>query len=268
MTKLIPVLTTQSGSCLTAKNWQEAGVTRVSYELSSLLFKPGLDYLKTLPSMDAYFPWKGEWVLNASTLSPNAEGVYVLRSTSDGSRVTCSREDIVALILQLKPQYAILPKGFHHVGDDVYCQLSETTRLFAPAIDVAQYSRQTVQGLYYEGDVIEEIRRYQLDYPQAQHYVANITDLSLIRLIYDLGVQYIESDYLASEASAGRVLSSDDWIDLKNPDYAMQFEVVDSGCSCPTCMQNLTRAYLHHLLEHTPLLCQRMLIQHNVGFVA
>lgn len=296
---VIPILTTPAGSCLTVKNWQEAGVTCVSYELAALLLKPGLAYLKTLPHMVSYFPWEGEWVLNVSTLKANSEGIYVLRSPFDGSRITCSLDDIVDLLLQLKPTHAILPQGFHRVSGERYRQMLLTTMLFIPVTEAKHYPRELVTGLYYAGDSIEDvlgsIQTYQLEYPQVQHYVADRADLLLGRVynsfsrptfrglsagvhwenlncksaiidrIVELGVKYIESDFFASEACDGRVSSSEGMIDLKNPEYALQFDVIESGCICPTCAQHFTRAYLHHLLEHTPLLCQRMLIQHNFG---
>lgn len=265
---IIPVLTTPSGSCLTTKNWQETGVTRVSYELSALLLKPGLDYLKTLSSMANYYPWGGEWVLNASTLKANSEGIFVLRSPFDGARVTCTREDIVTLIMQLEPQYAILPKGFHVVSENCYQEMSQNTQLFIPVSEVANYPYTLIQGLYYAGgpldEVLADIRDHKRDYPHALHYV--LADIFSMRRIADLGVNFIESDDLAKEACVGRVIASEGIIDLTHKDYAMQFEVVDAKCTCPTCAQQFTRAYLHHLLEHTPLLCQRMLIQHNVAF--
>ena len=44
-------------------------------------------------------------------------------------------------------------------------------------------------------------------------------------------------------------------------------EVEESeNCSCETCSQGFTRAYFHHLLQHTPLLAQRFLVIHNVFF--
>ncbi len=55
-------------------------------------------------------------------------------------------------------------------------------------------------------------------------------------------------------------------IDLRLSSERMNFNVLDPNCSCPTCTQKLTRAYLHHLLQHTPLLCQRFLILHNIQF--
>ena len=48
----------------------------------------------------------------------------------------------------------------------------------------------------------------------------------------------------------------------------MQFETIDPECTCPTCSQQFTKAYLHHLLQQTPLLCHRLLIQHNVFWMA
>jgi queuine tRNA-ribosyltransferase len=50
-------------------------------------------------------------------------------------------------------------------------------------------------------------------------------------------------------------------------DKAMLFMGLDGMCSCPTCLAGFTWAYLHHLLASTPGLCQRLLIQHNVGYV-
>lgn len=51
---------------------------------------------------------------------------------------------------------------------------------------------------------------------------------------------------------------------ILNPVYATDNQVLRPGCDCETCQAFLSRAYLHHLLEHTPLLAQRFLIVHNV----
>ena len=60
----VPVLTSLAGSCLTAANWQEAGVHRASFHLAALLMKPGYDLLKTLPNLAAYVAWDESLVLN------------------------------------------------------------------------------------------------------------------------------------------------------------------------------------------------------------
>ena len=97
----VPVLTSAAGSCLTAKNWSEAGVTLVSCHLSSLVIKPGLGYLKTLPNLASYIGWEGNFLLNASMPVRVSDGNYTLRSPYDGSLLTVSIENIVDFILQM-----------------------------------------------------------------------------------------------------------------------------------------------------------------------
>ena len=53
-------------------------------------------------------------------------------------------------------------------------------------------------------------------------------------------------------------------ISLLDSSMSHDFKLINPNCSCPTCSQGLTRAYLHYLFQSTPLLCQRYLIMHNV----
>jgi queuine tRNA-ribosyltransferase len=39
---------------------------------------------------------------------------------------------------------------------------------------------------------------------------------------------------------------------------------LSKNCDCDSCKQGFTRAYLHHLMTHTPLLAQRYIILHNM----
>lgn len=259
---LIPVINTPEGSCLTAKNWQESGVQRVSYHLSLLLVKPGLAYLKTLPDWQHYSGWEGDWVLNATLSSPKADGQYVFRSPFDGAKVYCAMADLVEVILHLKPQQAILPEGFEVTSDDIWHQLSTVSACYVPVDERDRYLNRPIDGLYYvienTKDIATTIAQHQDHYPDLDYYViSNATARSLIT------GGYIETNQPAKDACAGIVYSADGQIDLRDKAYATQFERIDSSCDCPTCKQGFTRAYLHHLLEHTPLLCQRFLIQHN-----
>ena len=260
--KMIPILTTPAGSCLTANNWQEAGVQCVSYYLSCLLIKPGLAYLKTLPEWKHYSGWDGDWVLNASMPAPNAKGQYVFRSPFDGAKVLCSTEDIVEVILHLKPQQIILSEGFDVTSDEDWHQLSTITRLFVPAQEQGRYLNRPIHGLYYNientQDIATMIGKHQANHPDLDYYVACRATQS--------SEANIESDQPAKDACSGIVYCSDGKIDLREKIYATQFERIDSACDCTTCEQQFTRAYLHHVLEHTPLLCQRFLIQHNIKF--
>lgn len=75
---------------------------------------------------------------------------------------------------------------------------------------------------------------------------------------------FIESNLPSEDGFAGILYTRQGNIDIGNTAMGMQFSSIDASCSCPTCRQNFTRAYLHHLLANTPLLAQRLLIMHNV----
>ena len=236
----VPVLTSAAGSCLTAKNWVEAGVTLVSCHLSSLVIKPGLPYLKTLPNLASYIGWEGSFLLNASMPARASEGTYALRSPYDGSLVTVSTQDIVDFILQMKPHYVLLPEGFHQIGLAALNKLLEITTAFIPMDDVSNYLPEWEHGTYY------------VDADGSCHLTSSN------------GEQFIESDVWASDACMGKMYCREAVINLQESMYSTQFDLIDPHCQCPTCQQKFTRAYLHHLLKNTPLLCQRLLVQHNM----
>ena len=72
------------------------------------------------------------------------------------------------------------------------------------------------------------------------------------------------SDRPARDALQGVVYNRDGALSLQDSNFALNFELIDADCACPTCQQAFTRAYLHHLLQSTPILCQRFLMMHNV----
>ncbi len=76
------------------------------------------------------------------------------------------------------------------------------------------------------------------------------------------------SDKPAEEAMQGLVYNTEGAFSITDPGMRLQFESLDTGCQCPTCKSGFTRAYLHHLFLHTPLLCQRLLVQHNISFTS
>ncbi len=201
----------------------------------------------------------------------SADGRYQFRSPFDGMRFSCSMTDIVDVILYLKPQCVLLPLGFYVEQNDVWQALSAITKIFVPDLDRNRYQNEWVYGIYYvcEGkqDVSHVIDYHQTTYSSLPAYLCCRSSFLLFdeRLREKIlqGSFFLESDQPASDACSGLVYSERGMIDLREKIYAMQFECIDPICQCPTCSQKLTRAYLHHLLEHTPLLCQRFLIQHN-----
>ena len=87
--------------------------------------------------------------------------------------------------------------------------------------------------------------------------------VSCMQALADCGVQYIVSNSPAQDAYQGQVYTQEGILSLTDESYRLDMNRIADACRCPTCEQQLTRAYLSHLFEHTPLLCQRFLIQHN-----
>lgn len=81
------------------------------------------------------------------------------------------------------------------------------------------------------------------------------------------GQHFFASDRPAQDAMQGIIYHKDGQYHLQDSEYAMDFELLDENCLCPSCQQSFTRAYLHHLLQSTPLLCQRFLLMHNVFYI-
>lgn len=262
----IPELSTQAGSCLTVENWEQVGVEMASFSLAALLMKPGIELLKTLPNLAAYVGWQKMLVLNASLPICDTAGVYLLRSTYDGSRRQYTTEELLALIIQLAPHLVILPKGFCRTDDTSWMSLPENILPFFPIDECPRYAEQRQYGVYVECDgvITETTHQSLLAHRDRPSYVRGDLSAVMLQDLVTLDVTYFESDKPANDACQGLVYYSGGIIDLQDASEALKFSVIDPLCECPTCKQQLTRAYLHHLYEHTPLLCQRFLIQHNV----
>ncbi len=268
---MIPILTTPAGSCLTGANWQEVGVNVASFYLTDLLMKPGYPFLKSFPNLADYVGWQGEWVLNASSLMMAADGLYTLRSHYDGSRSQYSLDEILDLIIALQPNIVILPEGISQQVHTRLASLPATIMPFVHATDLIQsLQRLKTCGVYIRYDKAasdHSILFKQLEkFKDTASYIMGDLNLPLMRDLMAHGATWVESDLPANDAYEGDVYSGDVTFSLKGSDYHAQFDVIDGKCKCPTCDQKFTKSYLHHLLEHTPLLCQRFLIQHNLYY--
>lgn len=258
----IPVLTTEAGRCLTMANWQEMSIDTVTYDLTSLLMKPGFELLSTLPDLATYTGWQGNVVLNAVMPEMDKERGYTLRSEYDGSRRRYTSDDILRLVTQLKPQIVLLPKGIHSEW-----QLLPNTIFPFFSLNDLPIKTNRLYGVYFIynaetpfSSLVEQIQNHS----SLPCYVGGELNLSMIRELAVMGVEYVSSDVPARDACEGIVYCSNGVFSIKENSQSLNFGVIDERCSCPICRQQLTRGYLHHLLEHTPLLCQRFLIQHNV----
>ena len=266
---MIPILTTPAGACLTAKNWDEVGVKTGSYHLASLLLKPGYDFMTSLPDLSAYTGWQKTVVLNASLPKPDGEGVYKLRSPYDGSYVRHTIDEILALITHLRPEMVIFPEGIMLQDPVAWKSLPDLVFPFFPLTDLPKQVESRPYGVCLDCNKFSsstELLRELDQYKHLPSYVTGDPGVSLMQEFMVGGVRFVESDVPAMDACLGKVYTDEGVISLGEVEYGQQFEVIDAKCQCPTCNQQFTRAYLHHLLAQTPLLCQRFLIQHNIYF--
>lgn len=262
LSRFIPVLTTEAGTCLTLANWQEAGATAVSYQLESLLVKPGLSFLKKLPNLRAYVGWQHTLILNALLPPINKHGVYKLRSPYDGSILSITKEEVAELIAQLQPDIAILP------ADLELSQISSLSQIInsfvPPKIGITESFG---WHLSYDPSMSLSMLQEQIETLQAKPiYLTGELDLQESTGLANYDSLTIESNLPAQNAFLGKVYCEGNILDLLNVEMTHQHALIDEACQCVVCQQKFTRAYFHHLIIQTPLLCQRLLIQHNVHY--
>jgi queuine tRNA-ribosyltransferase len=253
----IPLLTTEAGSCLTLANWQEVGITTVAYQLASLLLKPGERLLTSLPTLRSYCRWPGRIVLDARLKPANPHGVYSIRSPYDGGVVQINKKELFTLIGQLEPDLVLLPDDF-----DVYL-LSTLPKSILPLTQGAFFSKAHA-NCYWEAE--EDARNAILQQPEKFHsgfiFFVGEFNPDWAPMFKKCSI-LVETDKPAKLALAGQIYTDQGILNIHSKEMREQHGVIASDCGCPTCQQQFTRAYLHHLITQTPLLCQRFLIQHN-----
>ncbi|KTD43710.1 queuine tRNA-ribosyltransferase [Legionella quateirensis] len=263
----VPVVTTEAGSCLTSANWHEVNVKTVACYLDDLLLKPGADLLKKIDNLAAYLGWPGTVILNASRLLANKEGIFTLISPFDGARIKFNYSELFELVNNLKPDVFLVPKNAINDAPELWETLDNSIIPYIPINDLVNQACHKPHGVYFnfvDEHTNQSVTEYLSRWSHLPSYMSGKIPLNLIHSLRDLGVEYIESDEPALSAFQGTVYSGSDTVDLIDSSTELQFDVIDPDCDCPTCSQQLTKAYLHHLYLHTPLLCQRFLIQHNV----
>jgi len=265
---MIPVLTSLAGTCLTSQNWQDVGINMASFYLDELLMKPGFDLLNTLPDLSSYVAWSSYLVLNATLPKINSEGIYKINSHYDGRVISLSEDDLIKLIANLKPNMVILPSSISQEKLNLYSELLNNISIFLPAKNLLAATDKSY-GVYLTYDEKKSFKDLLQEIEQYKHlpcYVSGNLNLELMQELKRNNVQYIESNLVSADGYKGMLYTSQKDLEISDPVYAFAFEPIDENCDCPTCSQNLTKAYLHHLLANTPLLCQRFLIQHNIYF--
>lgn len=259
---MIPVLTTSTGHCLTAKNWLDAGIETASFHLAALLVRPGYPLLYHAGDLKSYTGWAGGSVLNAAFLPDKKNHGYSIRSPYDGRLLKVTLEDILNLVHKLKPDRVLMPYDIDCANTQVWKCLPIATMPFFASGDVA--GAQGLCGLYKTQLNAEHIN--ELKHVNALIYTFGHYGLDMIKQLKSIGIDHIESDNPALDGSQGRLYTHSGEINIREQQYADNFSIISAQCNCIVCQQGLTLAYLHHLLAKTPLLAQRFLIQHNAFY--
>lgn len=233
-TTFLPVLTSQAGSCLTLENWQQAGIRHGVYDLQALIIKPGLQVLREFKNLRHYTGWPGTIVLNARLKPDPKTCAYKIRSPYDGQMIKLSPAELLAFIEHLQPDYVIWPADM------------EPLRVQCSVLQVGQNSVDDHPMFYCLDD--ERLESEEMTSAQVES---------------DLPV-WLESDKPAADAIEGQIYQQQGVFNLLDLQYREAFVLLEDACRCVTCRAGYTRAYLHHLLQQTPLLAQRWLILHNV----
>ncbi|MCR9192115.1 MAG: queuine tRNA-ribosyltransferase family protein [Gammaproteobacteria bacterium] len=261
MTTFVPTITTPAGGCLTRDNWQALGIDMVSCALDSLLMKPGFEALSKVEDLKTYVGWDKDLVLDATMLRFDKEDRCTVQSTYDGARTQVTLEQFWALVQQLRPTLLLLPEV------ELIPEWSTDILPFFPVNQADALSGSQACGLYLSAEEWmtqqEKWKRLMLPlYLQDDKGMLSFIDLDHTATLY------YASEKPAADAYEGTVYQVQSTERILDDKFRLAFEPLDPNCACPTCLQKCTGAYLHHLLQHTPLLCQRLLILHNIYFFA
>lgn len=258
----IPLVSSMSGSALTAADWKKINLNTLAVEFETLLVKPGVKVLQTISSLKDYFGGPQQIILNAFSLKGDAEKI-VIRSPYDGQQLQFSFAALTTLINQLKPDGLILPR---HAYTKIQNELATDIPVFLPFDDlITVQAPEKCLGLYFDSSLsCDEIAQKRTQFPHVACYTSTSDcSLSTLKILKSFNIQYIESDQPAQDAVHGIIYTLNQQQTLLSSQYENQHEIINSTCLCEGCQQQLTYAYFHHLYQQTPGLCHRFLTQHN-----
>ncbi|KAF4649991.1 Queuine tRNA-ribosyltransferase catalytic subunit 1 [Perkinsus olseni] len=81
-----------------------------------------------------------------------------------------------------------------------------------------------------------------------------------------LGVDMFDCVYPTRTARFGTALVRSGQMRLNRSDYRLDLKPIDPECSCPTCKNGYTRAYLHSIAAKEPV-CAKLITVHNIHYM-
>lgn len=235
---IIPILSSEH-ACLTIAALEAIGIQKVSYRLADIVVKPGVEVLKQIKSLADFCGWPGKIMLNA-TLPPLKKGYYEWHSPFDGQRIVLSPAELFALIAQLAVDTLFLP-------------VQENMEKPLKAAPYLVFDKSTSFSNFLHS--VSELKE--------PTYLLGSFEWEELKTLIALKDHWIETEQPALDALEGILYTQDGVLNLRDLQYGQAHNVLDMHCSCRGCQNQYTRAYVHHLLAHCPLLGQRIVTEHN-----
>jgi queuine tRNA-ribosyltransferase len=247
-------------------DWQRLGIDSFSIDWAQCLMRPGLNNIQKLNDLNALFPVKKGLVHVGlrSLLKPTiTDNGATFRSGLDGGELELNYSQVLTLLTQ----YQLTP-----VINDIQTAKSMLGKTdlkgFIP-YTLAQQATKHIKGFYlaYEdwndfNDLITEIKSLKGQFPDKALYLEGAFTPTQWCQVQQVGIDYMASQSPFMDAQKGIVYEKQAMLDLKSPIYQFDLKTISDNCGCLCCGQ-FSRSYLHHLIEHTPLLAQYYLSLHN-----
>lgn len=222
-------INTIEGASLSEHDYALAGVDGLVYSCARLLMRPGKACLQQLRHWRSHSAWSKPIVLDMTCLPTVAERLKI-RSDYDGSTSEYTLSEMVDFIRSLAPDY-------------VLCTEDWKAALLASSLAIKPCQTAVHMDTSAETFLLGNQTHQAMSAPDT----------------------LVVSNAAVSDACKGFFYTADAKIALLDTRCREDFQALAEGCRCETCQQGATRAYLHHLYQHTPLLCHRLIAIHNLS---
>ncbi|RWS08039.1 queuine tRNA-ribosyltransferase subunit QTRTD1-like protein [Dinothrombium tinctorium] len=130
--------------------------------------------------------------------------------------------------------------------------------------------------IHFKIEEVKSILKEVLDLlPEAKpRAMFGVFDPETVLALFESGIDIFDSSYAVFLSENGRALTFNDKIDrfnlkyetldLKSVQYKREFTVISGNCSCYSCKNEFTKAYINHLLNTKEMLAYVLLMLHNL----
>jgi queuine tRNA-ribosyltransferase len=225
------------GLSLSERDYERSNTQGLVYRLDRLLMRPGFDALFERIQWRSLGAWGKPVLIDASTLAMDSDMQITVVNDFDGSRRRYSAEQCVALLAKL----AVDGICIHPSWEAITQEQTPIPWIIPAALPNSFRFPEGGRSLVF----VEE---------HSQWEAITQSDIAI-------------SECPVQDAVAGMVYEGLQPFSIMDTCFEKDYQPLQQDCTCHTCQQGFTRAYLHHLYQHTPLLCYRLLAIHNLSSV-